>query len=259
MKRIVIKIGGALLATPLDEFWDQLQRLMMHAEVVLVHGGGPQVTEMARQLGHEPTIIEGRRITTDVDLEIVNLVIRGQLNVNLVAQAASKGIRAAGLSGADAGIIACTRREPWLMNGKTVDFGHVGDFVSTDLTALLALVNAGMLPVVCPPGVDAQGNLLNINADTIALELACALAADELILVTESGAVLDADQSSIRRLDRKLSSVAVEEGWISGGMKVKTDIGFQALERGVHSVWISPPAAIASKSGGTQLMRGRND
>jgi len=259
MKRIVVKVGGALLEGSLDSFWDQIETLMQDSEVVLIHGGGPQATRMARNLGHEPQIVEGRRITSEIDLQIVNWVIRGELNLDLVARAGSKGIRAAGLSGADAGTILCTRRTPWQMNGQSVDFGHVGDFVSSDLTAVVALLSAGMLPIVCPPGIDAQGNLLNINADTIALEIACGLAADELILVTESGAVLSADQMAIRRMEREEANEGVETGWIAGGMKVKTDIGFQALDRGVKAVWICGPESISSKSTGTQLVSQSTD
>ncbi len=253
MRTIVVKIGGALLNGLLDVLWAQLETLQQTAEVVLVHGGGPQTTDMAVRVGHEPEIVEGRRITGDLDLAILNWVIRGELSLNLVASAAAHGIKAVGLSGADAGIIGVIRREPWDLDGRKVEFGHVGDFVSSDLTALLALTHAGVIPLVCPPGIDTQGNLLNINADTIALELACALGAAELILVTEVGAVLGPDKEPVRRLTRQDADTGVEQGWIEGGMKVKTDIGFEAIRRGVRSVWVTSIASISGKADATQL------
>jgi acetylglutamate kinase len=253
MRTVVVKVGGVLLNGPLDVLWEQLEALQQTAEVVLVHGGGPQTTNMAVRLGHEPAIVEGRRITGDLDLAILNWVIRGDLSLKLVASAAVHGIKAVGLSGADAGIIGVIRREPWNIDGREVDFGHVGDFVSSDLTALLALTNAGVIPLVCPPGIDTQGNLLNINADTIALELACALGAAEMILVTEVGAVLGPGKEPVRRLTRQDADTGVEHGWIEGGMKVKTDIGFEALGRGVKSVWVTSIASLSGKSKATQL------
>lgn len=258
MKRIVVKIGGALLNAPLDELWSGLEELLFGAEVVLVHGGGPQTTEMAIKLDHEPIIVQGRRVTSALDLDILKWVIRGELNVNLVAAAGVAGIRAVGMSGADSRLIQVEKRPLWHLEDQEVDFGHVGDFVQADVTALQALLQAGVLPVVCPPGVDAQGKLYNINADTVALELASAIQADELILVTESGGVLDADQHPIRRLRQQHAIEGVGSGWIAGGMKVKTDIGFEALNRGVSSVWIVALGSVSSKQKGTQLIGGHH-
>ena len=253
MKRIVVKIGGAILEQPLQSLFDGLAELRKTADVVLVHGGGPQTTAMAERLGHHPTIVEGRRVTTDLDLDILHWVIRGQLNVGLVAEASKSGIKAVGLSGADAGLIQVTKRKPWSINGQQVDFGHVGDFSSSDPTVLLVLMAAGLLPIVCPPSIDAAGQLYNVNADTMALELSAAIGADELLMVTESGGVLDAEKQPIRRLSSSQAQQGVAEGWIAGGMKVKTDIGFQAIARGVQTVWILSPDSVHSKSRGTQL------
>ena len=259
MKRIVVKIGGAILNLPLNDLWKGIEELQFGAEVVLVHGGGPQTTGMAGKLNHEPVIVQGRRVTSKLDLDILKWVIRGELNLNLVAAAGVAGIRAVGMSGADSGLIQVEKRPLWNVEGEKIDFGHVGDFVGTDVTALKALLQAGILPVVCPPGVDAEGNLYNINADTVALELASAIQADELILVTESGGVLDATQVPIRRLRPDVAAQGVSTGWIAGGMKVKTDIGFEALSRGVSSVWITAVSSVASKREGTQLIGGGHD
>jgi len=259
VKRVVVKIGGAILEQPLGVLFEGLAELQQTAEVVLVHGGGPQTTAMAARLGHKPTIVEGRRVTTDLDLDILKWVIRGQLNVELVAQAARSGIRAMGVSGADAGIIQVTKRPVWTVGEEEVDFGHVGDFHQSDPTALLALLHAGILPVICPPGIDAQGNLYNINADTMALEVAAAIQAHELLLVTETGALLDESKQPIRRLMTAKAREGLDQGWIAGGMKVKTEIGFTALDRGVSSVWILGPESLAAKTRGTQLIAPNHD
>ena len=110
-----------------------------------------------------------------------------------------------------------------------------------DTTVISALLQAGVVPVLCPPGVDRSGDLFNINADTIALEIALALGAEELLLLTGSGGVLDREGQLLKRLDRVTADRAVDEGWIAGGMKVKTDIGFKALDKGVKCCLDSRP------------------
>jgi len=258
MKRVVIKLGGALLAQDLSGFWSGLEQLSGAAEIVIVHGGGPQTTTLAGRLGHVPTIVEGRRVTTDTDLEILQWVIRGQLNGQLVADAHARGIRAVGLSGADGGILRVHKRPPWEIDGQEVDFGHVGDVDRIDPTLLFTLLQAGMVPIVCPPGIDEAGNLYNVNADTIALDIAAAIAAEELILLTEAGAVLDANRQPIRRLTPEAAQKGVEAGWIAGGMKVKTDIGGWALEKGIGSVWIAHPDALMNRANATQIIPDRS-
>lgn len=254
MKRIVIKLGGALLAQDLSRFWSDLAQLTGTAEVVLVHGGGPQTTALASRLGHTPRIVEGRRVTTGTDLEILQWVIRGELNVEMVAAAHGNGVRAVGVSGADGGLINVHKRPPWTIQGEEIDFGHVGDVDRVDPTLLLALLQAGMVPIVCPPGVDAQGRLYNVNADTVALEVALSIGASELMLLTEAGAVLNADMNPVRRLSSSEALAGVEAGWIAGGMKVKTDIGRWALEKGISTVWIAHPDALLDRSNATRII-----
>ncbi|MDE2996227.1 MAG: acetylglutamate kinase [Bacteroidota bacterium] len=254
MKRIVIKLGGALLAADLSGFWQDLEQLTGTAEVVLVHGGGPQTTALAERLGHTPVIVEGRRVTGDQDLEILRWVIRGELNTHMVAAAHRHGIRAVGLSGADGSLIRVHKRPPWTIDGDKVDFGHVGDVDQVDPTVLLTLLQAGMMPIVCPPGVDEAGRLYNVNADTVALEVAKAVGASELILLTEAGAVLDAEGDPVRRMTPSEALAGVEAGWIAGGMKVKTDIGRWALEQGISTVWIAHPGALLDRSNATRII-----
>jgi len=254
MKRTVIKLGGALLDGDLQPFWREVGQLQSSSEVVIVHGGGPQTTALAGRLGHTPTIVHGRRVTTQLDLSILKWVIRGELNLQLTSSAHAAGVRAVGLSGADGGTLTVQRRPPWTMDGVQVDFGEVGDADMVDTTVLSALLQAGVVPVLCPPGVDGSGNLFNINADTMALEVAKALGAAELLLLTGSGGVLDRENKLLKRLDRAAADQAVEDGWIAGGMKVKTDIGFNALEQGIKSVWIADLTSLNDRSRATRLL-----
>jgi acetylglutamate kinase len=186
----VVKLGGALLddAALLADLWRQVGEMTATGQpVVVVHGGGRQATELAARLGHTPRILHGRRVTTDLDLDIARWAFRGALNTSLVAAAHREGVRAAGLSGVDGGTLRVHRRPPREVDGETVDFGWVGDVDGADATLLHVLLAAGVVPVVAPLGVDAEGLVYNVNADTVAVALAEALGADRLVFVAEAG------------------------------------------------------------------------
>lgn len=243
MKRpIVVKIGGGLLESDaMAGFWRGVTMLREHHPVLLVHGGGPQATSAARRLGHEPRFVHGRRVTGDVDIEVVQWTMRGQLSTRIVAEAHRLGIRAVGVSGVDAGILQVRRRPPWLVDGETVDFGWVGDVVATDTRFLVQCLSSDVLPVVSPLGVDVAGGVYNVNADTVAECLASALKADELLLVTETSGLRrgpDEDAAMVPECDRSLYEEGMSDGWITEGMRVKLKVAFDALDHGVGSVWI---------------------
>ncbi|MFW5973683.1 MAG: acetylglutamate kinase, partial [Bacteroidota bacterium] len=225
---VLVKIGGALLAdqAALTSLRAGICRLKPRSRIVLVHGGGPQSTALARRLGHEPRMINGRRITSDQDLAIALWTMRGELNTKLVAALASDGLRAAGLSGVDGPTIRVNRRPPWTIDGQLVDFGHVGDIVSLDTTLIELLLSRDFVPVVAPIAVDAAGDVFNVNADTIATELALALKAQRLLFVAESGGI----RSDHRDASTRLSVFSegdyregVGNGWIQDGMRVKLE------------------------------------
>ena len=258
-KPVVLKIGGALLAMPnaMETFWTSVAALREKTSVVIVHGGGPQATEVARRLQHEPRIVHGRRVTSDVDLEIVQWTLRGALNTSLVAGAARHGLAAVGLSGADGGTLRVTRRPPWEIDGETVDFGWVGDVERVDVRLIETLLARGFIPILSPLGLDAAGLVYNVNADTVACAVAEALAAASFLLVTESGGVRrDADDalSHLDRCDLATFERGVEEGWIAGGMRVKLHVAFQALDAGISDVAILPPASLLDRANATRLV-----
>ncbi len=254
---VVVKIGGALVAGNLDSFWHDVGQLTRSMPVIIVHGGGPEATRVARLLGHEPRIIHGRRVTTDRDLEILEWVARGSINTRLVGQALAHGVTACGLSGVDGGLILVKRRPPWNIDGETVDFGFVGDVVDVRPHLLRTLVSHGVTPIVGPLGVDNEGQAYNVNADTIARVIAEAVGAQLLVLVTEAGG-LRSDASArgdiIAACNRDTYEAGVREGWISGGMRVKLQVAFEALEAGVSEVWIAAPDDLLSRASATRVI-----
>lgn len=256
---IVIKIGGALLAEPttLDVFWPAVRALQETAPVVIVHGGGPQATAMARRLGHEPRIVHGRRVTTDLDLDIMQWTVRGAINVQLVGQAMRQGMHAVGLSGADGGLLRVTRRPPWQVDGDTVDFGWVGDVDHANPEVLDALLDGGFLPIVAPLGMDGDGAIYNVNADTVARTLAEALDASQFLLVTESGGVRRYPANPDSLLDectRTTFEAGKADGWIQGGMRVKLQVAFEALVAGIPNVFILAPDDVLTRHRATRVM-----
>lgn len=241
----------------MDAFWPAVQTLRERAPVVVVHGGGAQATEMARRLGHEPRVVGGRRVTTDLDLDILQWTLRGALSTQLVAAALRRGLPAVGLSGADGGTLRVTKRPPWQVNGEAVDFGWVGDVEGVQTRLLDDLLNNGHLPIVAPLGIDAEGQLYNVNADTVAQALAAALGAERLLLVTAAGGVKQGAEASgapLARCDAATFAAGTERGWIRGGMRVKLHVAFEALRAGVPSVFICAPGDLLARNRATQVV-----
>ncbi|MEO0557241.1 MAG: acetylglutamate kinase [Bacteroidota bacterium] len=255
----VVKLGGATLTDPADlaAVWASVRALHeAGTDTIIVHGGGAQSTALARQLGHEPEIVAGRRVTSDLDLDVALYVLRGALNARLVASGLAAGVRAAGISGADGGCVQVERRPPRQLEGRTVDFGHVGDVVGTDATLPRALLDAGFVPVIATVCSDAAGALYNVNADTVAAALAVALGATRLDLVTGAGGVrrnAEDPASRIRQLDADAIEAGVRDGWITDGMRPKLTVALDALAKGVASVRIVAPDALAEDDAGTLI------
>ena len=248
----VLKLGGALAASP--EALASVWRSVRAGGAVIVHGGGPQATALARTLGHEPRIVAGRRVTTDLDLDVALYTMRGAVNARLVASAGGAGLAAVGVSGADGGLVKVVRRPPREVDGARVDFGHVGDVVGTDPALLHTLLAGGFTPVVSSVCADRAGALYNVNADTVALELAVSLGAGELVLVAEAGGVrreASDPASHLAQITPDEIDAGVREGWIAGGMRPKLEVAREALRRGIASVRVAAPSGLADAHGGT--------
>lgn len=196
-KIFVIKAGGEIFTSPESTRALIEQITILHQvgiRVVLVHGGGPQSTELAEALDVPTRFIEGRRVTDEHSLEIAAMVLNGQINTRILAVCRDLGLPAVGISGVDAGLIRAKKRPPVDVKGHDagpVDYGFVGDVISVDAGVLRTQLEGGFVPVISPLSADESGTLLNINADTVAAALAAALCAEKLILITGTPGILE--------------------------------------------------------------------
>jgi acetylglutamate kinase len=215
--------------------------------ICVVHGGGKQLTELASKLGIEQTIIEGRRVTDDATLEMAKMIFAGKINTDILAALRQRGIEAVGLSGVDGNIVHAEKRPPKeILNRQTgvrdkVDFGYVGDVVQINSRLLTVLLDHGYLPVISSLGADDEGIVFNINADTIAAEIAIMLQAEKLILLSDvDGIYLDPaqPQSKLSRLSAGEADDLITSGAATGGMIPKLQSIVTLLRRGVHSAHV---------------------
>jgi len=272
-KTFVVKIGGEIADSDqtLHSFCEEVALLaQVGIRVVMVHGGGKQASQLSKQLGIEPQMIQGRRITDEKTLDVVMMVFAGQINTEIIAALREYGAEPVGISGVDGGIINAVKRPPVkVLNEKTkqeelVDFGHVGDIESIDPKLLEVLLAADFVPVMASLGGDDSGNILNINADTVASEIASALKAEKLILVTDVDGILREDKSLISRATPQEIAELKKSGVIRGGMLVKADSAVEALKDGVGSVHIisgKKPSTLLAEvftevGSGTMIHRG---
>ena len=252
-KTFVIKAGGAALASDdgVRDLVGQVALLFqLGVRVVLVHGGGPQSTELARALGVRARFVGGRRVTDSEALRVSTMVLNGEINTRLLAACRDLEVPAIGLSGVDAGLIRAHRRPPVEVRegpvSETVDYGYVGDIEGVDSGVLEKLLGIGMLPVVSPISADTAGTLLNINADTVASALSVALSAEKLILLGEAPGLL-ADPDDPRSLVSFLDLDGLERlrarGALREGMLPKAACVKNALEGGVARAHLLSAAA----------------
>lgn len=246
MKSIVIKLGGEIVQSPeLDLVAGDVRDLVAAGHrVTLVHGGGPQASALQKRLGLEPKMIAGQRQTDAATLEVMKYVVAGQVNVDLCGRLLARGVLPVGLHGASGHVIRATRRPPRVMAGAgpdPVDMGLVGDVTGFNLPLLADLHARGYVPVLACLGCDGAGQALNINGDTVASQLAGALTADALVLVTSAPGVLrDVNDPSSRvpRIARSDFERMVGDGTVSGGMIPKLQESFDVLKGGARSVVI---------------------
>lgn len=246
----VVKLSGKVTENHdnLNSLAEELALLhQVGIRICVVHGGGKQLSELASKLGIEQTIIEGRRVTDDATLEMAKMIFAGKINTDILAALRHRGIEAVGLSGVDGNIVHAQRRPPKeILNRETgvrdkVDFGHVGDVVQINSRLLTVLLDHGYLPVISSLGADDEGMVFNINADTIAAEIAVQLQSEKLILLSDVDGIYLKTGDPDTKLSR-LTAVEAEElvssGAASGGMIPKLQSITTLLRRGVHSAHI---------------------
>jgi acetylglutamate kinase len=245
-KTFVVKAGGGVFADTATTRALVEQIAILHyfgARVVLVHGGGPLLTELTAALGVPTRMVAGRRITDQKSIDATAMVLNGLINTRLLAICRELNIDAVGISGVDAGLVRAHRRPPVALagDGQLVDFGLVGDIDTVDTTVLNKLLDNGLMPVVSPLSADESGTLLNINADTVAAAIGAALGAEKLILCTGAAGILgsiDDPGSLISYTDLKGLERLRAEGRIADGMLPKTRAIEDALRGGVRRVHV---------------------
>lgn len=237
-KTIVIKYGGnAMVSEELQNAVIEDICLMRQVgmNVVLVHGGGPEISKTLKKMGKETEFKNGLRVTDKETVDVAQMILAGKVGKNLVNLINNKGGRAIGLCGIDGKMIEARMKQPEL------GLGYVGDIVAIRTEPVTDLLKCGYIPVVSGLGYDDECNVYNINADTVAAELAGKLEAECLISVTdESGVLMDKDDPStlISRLSMRTSKRLIEEGVIAGGMIPKVECCLEALRAGVKKVFI---------------------
>ena len=244
-KVFVLKAGGDAFATVEGTRAIMEQVGILHdvgIRVILVHGGGPQSTELSKALGVSAEFIDGRRVTDEKALEVAMMVLNGQINTRLLAACRDLDIPAVGLSGVDAGLIKAHKRPPILSDsGGTIDYGFVGDIDEVDSSILLKQLDNNLIPIISPLSADESGTLLNINADTVAAAVAVALNAEKLILATGAPGILEDindPRSVISYLDVAGLDKLRSEGHLSNGMLPKAAAIKHALAGGVSRVHV---------------------
>ena len=243
---VVIKLGGEVVQGPhmAAIAADVAEMRAAGTPVVIVHGGGPQATDLQKRLGQTPKIVGGRRITDEETLEVIKMTVAGKVNVDLCAALIAGGAKPVGLHGASACTVLATRRPPKIVSGggpEPVDFGYVGDVVGVNDALIGLLVGDGFVPVIACLGADDKGGVYNINADAVANQVAIRLDARALVLVTDVPGVmrdLNDPSSRIGRLTLAEGKRAIDDGVVTKGMIPKLEESFAAIAQGVRAVHI---------------------
>ena len=249
-KTFVVKFSGKVTEDNdhLKSLCEELALLhQVGIRICVIHGGGKQLSDLAAKMGVEQTIIEGRRVTDDETLEMAKMIFAGKINTDILAALRHRGIHAVGLSGVDGNIVHAERRPPKEIVDRAtgesahVDFGHVGDIIEIDARLLTVLLDHDYLPVVSSLGADAEGTVFNINADTIASEIAIQLKAEKLVLLSDVDGIYlqpGEPQTKLSRLSADEAERLISNGSATGGMIPKLQNIVGLLRRGVKSAHI---------------------
>ena len=249
-KTFVVKFSGKVTEDKenLASLAEELALLhQVGIRLCVVHGGGKQLNELAERLGVVQTVVNGRRVTDDDTLELAKMIFAGKINTEILASLRRRGIEAVGLSGVDGNIVHAMRRPPKdVLNRatgerETIDYGHVGDVLEINDRLLQVLLDKDYLPVVSSLGADDAGQIYNINADTVATEIAVCLQAEKLVMLTDVGGIYlspDKPETKISRLSIAQAEKLIDNGAASGGMIPKLQNIMDLLKRGVKSAHI---------------------
>ena len=242
-KTLVIKYGGnAMIDEGLKNSFARDVVLLKAVGInpIVIHGGGPQIGDLLTRVGKESHFINGMRVTDDETMDVVEMVLGGQVNKSIVSLINTHGGRAVGLTGKDGGLICAEKLE--LMSDSAdddpVDLGHVGKVKSIDTSVIEMLIQSDFIPIIAPIGVDKEGQSYNINADLVAGKIAEVLQAEKLILLTNTAGLLDSNDQLLTGLNAKQVSDLIDDGVIYGGMLPKIGCALDAVQAGVTTAHI---------------------
>jgi len=242
-KTIVVKYGGnAMVDEKLKSGFarDIVLMRLVGINPVVVHGGGPQIGQVLKKIGKESEFVEGMRVTDSETMDVVEMVLGGLVNKEIVNLITRHGGRAVGLTGKDGDLIRArkmkiTRRSPELEVPEIIDIGHVGEVASIDASVVEMLLSGGFIPVIAPIGVGEDGHSYNINADLVAGRIAEVLGAEKLILLTNTTGLLDKQGNLLTGLSAGQVDDLIADGTISGGMLPKIQCALSAVKSGVRA------------------------
>jgi acetylglutamate kinase len=244
-RKIVVKYGGHAMVNPELKTLFAKQIVLFHyvgIQVVVVHGGGPQISRMLDSMGIESSFIDGKRVTDARTMDVVEMVLAGGINKEIVQLINADGGRAVGLSGKDGGLIRAKKlllsRKDAAGNITDVDMGHVGEVTAVNTDIIDAVEKAGFVAVIAPSGVGDDGLTYNINADTVAAEIARQLKVEKLIILTDEQGVLDAGGKLLSSMKYSQIHKLISSGVVTGGMIPKLECCMRALEGGVTKAHI---------------------
>lgn len=241
----LLKVGGAELVDrpELAELTEVLVGLTHQTQLVIVHGGRPQIEHLQHRLGLVPRYLEGLRVTDEESLWVAELVLSGQVNKRLAAMLVSRGVRAIGISGVDGGLLQAQR-----MKHPAGDLGWVGKVTQVRVSCLLDLLRTGFTPVVSPISLGENGRTLNVNGDHAALAIASALRVTQLVFLTDVPGVMH-DGLVLQELSSEKARRFIAAGHVAGGMIPKVRSAVRAVEGGVNAARITDLAGLAGGSG----------
>ena len=274
---VVIKYGGNAMteAALKDSFAaDVVLMKLVGINVVVVHGGGPQIGELLSRLNIESEFVNGMRVTDSATMDVVQMVLGGLVNPDIVSLINTHGGRAVGVTGKDGNLIQAEKMPMTIASNdagasapEIIDIGHVGSITNIQVDVLTTLVQSEFIPVIAPVGVGKDGESYNINADIVAGAIAGALNAEKLVLLTNTPGILDADNATLSSLNKAEVEALIADGTISEGMLPKVECALDAVSGGVNSVTIVdgrvPHALLLevfTDSGvGTQILSAQSD
>lgn len=246
-KTLVIKYGGNAMID--DDLKNNFARDVVLLKAVginpiVVHGGGPQIGKLLERIGKQSKFIDGMRVTDSETMDVVEMVLGGQVNKSIVNLINAHGGRAVGLTGKDGGLICAEKlhvaaeNEPAINVSELIDLGHVGKVKSIDTSVIDMLIQSDFIPVIAPIGVGVNGESYNINADLVAGKIAEVLQAEKLILLTNTAGLLDSNQQLLTGLNTKQITDLIDDGVIYGGMLPKVGCALEAVQAGVTTAHI---------------------